>query len=147
MCLSAENLGKMWSACGQLEVRQTDGGVHKCAHLCTRVVVFTTSYITRKLMLIIIGNVYFKNSIYHHQSAAMCHIFTKSVSNVMHVSINKQLVRCLNYFRCVSRRCHGKGCGVSSHFECPRGSTSLCRRQGVARGSRIRVYMLGKMHL
>lgn len=78
------------------------------AHVCTRVAVFIPLYIMHNVMLIIIGNVYFKNSIRNQYGCSyFCHISTESVSNIMHVSMSKQLIRCLNYFGCARERVEG----------------------------------------
>ena len=50
--------------------------------MCTRVAVFISLYIMRNVMLIIIGNVYFKNSIHNQYGAASSVTFSQNQSAI-----------------------------------------------------------------
>jgi len=55
------------------------------------------------------------------QSRMLLHIFMKSVNNVIHISIKKQLMTFHNCFGTLSQVDHGKGQKTLLHFKC------LCR--------------------
>ena len=52
------------------------------------------------------------------QSRMLLHIFMKSINNVIHVSINKQLMTLHNCFTILSQVDHGKGQKTLPHFKC-----------------------------
>lgn len=54
-------------------------------------------------------------------SRMLLHIFMKSINNVIHVSIHKQLMTLYNCFGILSQADHGKGQKTLPHSKC------LCR--------------------